>query len=373
MGLPIYSAALQGNQLYNRWTGTYLDTVLIIKYMVAIYNLRFTVFIALLSLWLAPPLSNNSRAQTTINEYTAVDSLSVGDTFDFSITLDREGEFDKIIFPDTSSFAGAIEMRSRTQFKPSAYKDSIHYRLQSFATSDTVLPALPVHLINGQDTTTLYTNSIPIGFRTVLAKDDDAFRPLKPIFDFAVAWWPYILGFLLLCAAAYILYRYFTREEPVTEEPPIFAPTPFVNPLSELRNDITALEDRHPQSKEEFKDFYIELGDAIRRYFEELHQIPAMESTSGEILQKLRQKAIDNRLLEDTRAVLREADIVKFANFTPSTDQAQQALRKAHDFLDRAEEIDSPRVEQLERNHQQKMEQHREQFQRQQAKKEAYS
>src|SRR5699024_7400426 len=102
-------------------------------------------------------------------------------------------------------------------------------------------------------------------------------------------------------------------------------------------------------------------------------QIPAMESTSREILQKLRKRAIDSRLLEDTRAVLQEADMVKFAKFRPSNEQARRALEKARDFLKRAEEIDASRVKSLQQSHRQEMEQQRKQFQQKQTKSEAHS
>ena len=334
---------------------------------------RLTVLLLTLLLGLA--FSTSTGLAQTVNEYTTVDSLKVGDTFDLSITLNKEQGYDQIIFPDTSRFSSPFEMRSRSQFKVSSFKDSVYYKLQYFGSSDTTLPPLPVYLVQGQDTTTLYTNPIPIGFRSVLAKDDEAFRPLKPIYTFAAAWWPYIVAFLLLCIAAYYLYGYFTKEEiqEESEAPKTFTPSPFVNPLTELQNHIDRLERVHPQTREEFKDFYIELGDAIRRYFEDLHHIPAMESTSREILQKLRNRSIDQDLISVTRSVLQEADMVKFAKFTPSKEQAQRALQKAHNFLNRAEQIDAPRVEHLQREHQSKMETKREKFEQQQNEHEVHA
>jgi len=335
-----------------------------------IKNLRFTFLIALLSLWLAPPILEYSQAQT-VEEYTTADTLSVGDTFDFAITLERNDDFDEIIFPDSNNLGNVVELRSRTRYKPSSYRDSVQYQLQFFSTSDTLLPALPVHLIQGQDTSTVYTNPIPLHFQSVLSENDEEFRPFKPIFDFAAAWWPYILAILLVLIAAYVLYRYSKKERPPVQQQPEFEPLPFVNPLAELQNDINDLKNNRPTSQEEFEHFYIELGDAIRRYFEELYHIPAMESSSGEILRKLREEAIDRQLLKNTQLVLQEADMVKFAKFKPSGEQAQRALNKAHDFLNIAETIDAKRIKQLEQKHQQEMERKREQFQQEQAQNSA--
>ena len=312
----------------------------------------------LLSLCLLSFFFLDVKAQT-VREFTTVDSLKVGDTFDYSITLDRSKQYDKIIFPDSSAFGQSFEIRSRRQFQLSSYKDSLAYQLQFFSTGDTTLPQMPIMLIAGQDTTTLYTNPVPVRFSSVLAEDEQSFRPLKPIFDFAAAWWPYILAALVLMGAAYYLYQYYRNEdeEEKTEERPTYTPAPFVNPIKELQSTIKSLENRELSSREEFKNFYIELGDAIRRYYEDLHSIPALESTSRD-------------LVSDTRSVLQEADMVKFAKFQPTVEQADRALKKANNFLERARDVDGPLVEHLRRRHHTRIENERERFENDQQEQE---
>lgn len=301
-----------------------------------------------------------------ITEYAPIDSLRVGDTFDFAITLDRNQEYDEIIFPDSAEFSSTFEIRSRNQYRVSTYKDSVAYKLQFFGTADTTLPQMPVYLVQNQDTTTLYTNPLPIRFSSTLAEGEDSFRPLKPIFEFAVAWWPYILGLIILVFAGYYLYQYYLqkqkKEKAEPKERPTFSPEPFVNPIKEFRKAIRELENAELEDQEDFKAFYIDLGDAIRQYYESLYNLPALESTSRELLTMLKNNAVDEDLVADTRAVLQEADMVKFAKFKPTTKQADRALSKAYNFLERAREIDSPRIEHLRRKHQTKIEEERKQF-----------
>jgi hypothetical protein len=306
-----------------------------------------------------------------LSEAVNIDSIKVGDTFNYSIILDRNQEYSQVNFPDSTEFGSVFEIRTRKQFKLSTFKDSISYQLQFFGTADTTIPQLPVRLIQDQDTTILYTNPVPVRFNSVLAAQDSTFRPLKPIFDFAAAWWPYILGLLILLALAYYLYKYYTKEE--EEEPKeqrTFVPTPFVNPIHELQNTITRLEQMELSSPEDFKTFYIELGDGIREYFESLYKIPALESTSRELLNMLNMRAIDEDLVADIKAVLQEADMVKFAKFTPTNKQAERALDKSHNFLERARSVDGPRVEHLRRKHHTDMEAERRQFYDEQEKPE---
>lgn len=308
------------------------------------------------------PLSGQTQ---NLKEFSTVDSLQVGDTFDFSITLNKNREYDEIVFPDSTHLSGTFEIRSRKQFKLSEYKDSVYYELQFFGTVDTLIPKLPVQLINEKDTTTLYTRPVPVGFSSILAGTDESLRPLKPIFEFARAWWPYLLGLLIIAIAAYYGYQYYLRwqdQQQEEKERPTFTPTPFQNPLKEFRKSIKKLENADLSTQEDYKAFYSDLGDAIRQYYESLYNLPALESTSGELLNMLRHGSIDQNLIDDTRAVLQEADMVKFAKFNPTPKQAERALQKAYNFLDRAQQIDGPRIDHLRRKHQAKMEAQREEF-----------
>lgn len=306
----------------------------------------------------------NTGAAQSVKEYIKADSLRVGDNFGLSITLGTSDEFDDIVFPDSADFGEIFEVRKRQQYKVNTYKDSVVYQIQFFGTADTLLPALPVHIVQGNDTTTVYTNPVALSFQSLLASEEEELRPFKPIFDFAAAWWPYIVALLLLLAAAAAFYYYFTRKEPEAETKPrpTFQPVPFRDPLKKLQQTLSDLKNRNPNTLKEYDKFYISLGDAIREYFETLYRIPALESTSREIIQQLDKRAIDEDLVNDTREVLQEADMVKFAKFTPTSEQAEKALEKGYNFLDRARKVDSSKVEHMRRRHQAKIEKEREQF-----------
>lgn len=322
---------------------------------------------ALLPALLCMAFINAGNAQT-VREFINIDSLKVGDTFSYAITLNRSKQYDKIIFPDSTRLGNSFEIRSRRHYQLSSYKDSLSYKIQFFATTDTTLPPLPIYLVQQQDTTVLYTNPVAIPFNSVLSTSEREFRPLKPIFDFAAAWWPYLLGLGILMAAVYFFYRYYWQRQEQQEEPEKapFTPTPFVNPIKELQQSIQSLKQEEPSSQEDFKEFYIRLGNAIRRYFEDLYGIPALELTSRELLAMLRRRSIDEDLIGETQAVLQEADMVKFAKFKPSRKQAGNALKKAHNFLSRAREVDRSRIQYLRRKHHARMQTNRERHHHQQ-------
>lgn len=328
-------------------------------------NLVNIFFIGWLYLLSSIPLTGQAQI---LKEFAAVDSLKVGDTFDFSITLEKKQEYEDITFPDSSKFGPVFEIRSKKKFKLSEYKDSVYYRMQFFGTADTLIPKLPVQLVQGQDTSVIYTKPVPIRFNSLLSDDNDSFRPLKPIFEFARSWWPYLLGLLLLTAFGYYGYQYYRRNRQKEKQPkerPEFTPEPFVNPLKEFKSKIRKLENVKLETQEDYKAFYSTLGDAIRQYYKSLYNLPALESTSRELLIMLKNGAIDDDLINGTRSVLQEADMVKFAKFNPTPEQAERALEKAYNFLKRARDIDGPRIEHKRREHQSKVEAQRQKFHKQ--------
>ena len=303
-----------------------------------------------------------------VTEYVPADSLNVGDQINYTLTLDKTTTYDDVIFPDSSHFGSSFEIRSVQRFKVTDFKDSLIYRLQFFGTSDTTIPELPVKLVEGNDTTAVYTRQAPIYFKSVLQSDEEEFRPFKPIFDFAAAWWPYILLLILLGVAGWYLYQWYQKKEaqPAPQPKPEFNPEPFNDPLNQLESSLKQLQSFTFESQKDFDQFYVNLGDAIRLYFERLHNIPALESTSSEMMYELNRRSMDEELLDQTRKVLNEADMVKFAKFTPTEDQAQKALNKGEAFLKKAKKIDGPKVNHLRRQHNLQIERQKQAFEQEQ-------
>ncbi|MDX1638228.1 MAG: hypothetical protein R3281_09675 [Balneolaceae bacterium] len=299
-----------------------------------------------------------------VSEYVRADTLQVGDSFEYTVVLSKDREYDQVLFPDSSHFVDGIEIRSRQHYRVTDFRDSLVYKLQFFATEDLRIPSLPVQLVAGTDTTRLYTTPVPISFSSVLQSDQEEFRPLKPIFDFARAWWPYMLAVLLLLLLGWYLYRWYRQKsaEPTPEPQPEFTPQPFVDPLSQLESSINQLRSFTFEDDEDFKQFYINLGDAIRTYFEDLYNIPALESTSREIIYELEHRMVNEEMITQTRKVLRQADMVKFARFQPTEEQTQVSLAIAREFIETARRTDEAKIKRKRKQHEQNVERQRQAY-----------
>lgn len=276
------------------------------------------------------------------------DSVRVGDTFSVSMVL--EGNYNLLAYPDSDAFNEELELLNRQRFQVSAGRDSIVYTLQFFGVEDIIIEPMDFDLQVGQQDTTMQSGSVPVFFKTTLAEEDDQLRPLKPIFDFARAYWPFLLAFTLIAIIAYLVYR--LLKERAQQE--TFIPTPyrvqaFVNPLDELEKTIHHIASQPaPMNEKEFEQFYIQLGDAIRLYLKRVYEFPALEMTSGEIVRKLQELRASADLIKKVKKVLYEADMVKFAKFNPASGQVADAIKTGTDFVVTARAIDTERIDYLE-------------------------
>lgn len=283
----------------------------------------------------------------TVKTYVSTDSLTIGEKFEYSLTLQLDQEYNNIVFPDTNAFPPSVDLIEKRQYKLSEFSDSLVYSMQFFGNEDLEISSLPVSLYAIEDSSEIYSDPVTLYFKTVVAEGDSTFKSMRDIFEFPRALWPWILAALLLGGFAYwwFMIREQDEQDQKEEKPEI---EPFYNPLEELEKTLVAIkEDSDIAQTKDFKSFYTAVGDAIRRYFEDLYNIPALESTSTELLRYLDAYGVDEELIGHTRKVLRKADLVKFAKFTPTLDDAFATHDVAMDFLERAKIADNARIRRL--------------------------
>jgi len=304
----------------------------------------FTSFI-LLFLFCHAPLSAQQ-----VHTYVDSDSLQVGDLFTYTIVFD--GSYNNIQFPDENSFEEDLSVNSIQRYQSEAGRDSIVYNLQFFAIEDITIDRKEITVQSETVDTSFTTTPVPLFFKSSLAENEDDFRPMKPIFAFARAWWPWIVGLIILLIAGYQFYKWYTTREIPEEPEPVEPPPPFSSPLEELKTTISRLSDVESlQTDEQFEQFYIKLGDAIRLYLKRVYEFQALEMTTPEITSHLQEEHAPPKLISITRKVLNEADIVKFANFNPGTKGAMAAFEAAKNFIETAEVVNFEQIKYMKYKH----------------------
>ena len=144
---------------------------------------------------------------------------------------------------------------------------------------------------------------------------------------------------LLVLILIYITYRFklFSKKQNSLDE---------IRSLYEIAFDkLNDLDNIDPNSQIEFKEYYTILIDIFREYLESQVKIPAMESTSRELIIRINMlKDGDNYNFEKKQIDILEklftkSDLIKFAKSLPTKTDIKSDLSTIKDFIDTTEKI----------------------------------
>jgi hypothetical protein len=171
-----------------------------------------------------------------------------------------------------------------------------------------------------QSPTMLLTVNNPNGIDAVLAPID-----IKPIV--ATKWTfeedmlpflkEYLPYFILILALAFLAWRYWQFRKN-RENPPVVAQ--ISQPAHIIAERLLAeLRAKQLWQNGKTKEYYSELSRILRGYLEDQFKLPALESTTDELMTILKKRGFDADVLEKTQDLLQTADLVKFAKVEPPT------------------------------------------------------
>ncbi|MFP4046523.1 MAG: hypothetical protein ACLFT4_02045 [Bacteroidales bacterium] len=99
--------------------------------------------------------------------------------------------------------------------------------------------------------------------------------------------------------------------------------------------ELDKLKEEKLWQKDKIKLYYTKLADILRYYLWLRYDIKTLERTTFEILTSLRATGFDDERLYNMLAdILRQADLVKFAKWTPTPEENKQCLEDAYKFVD---------------------------------------
>lgn len=274
---------------------------------------KLALFLSLLSIavWSQPKVT------------TSIDTVKnkIGAEFKLSLKTNVD-TLSKVKFPE-SKFFGALEVlesyKVDTVKKGDRYELIKKYGLTQFDSGKYTIPRIPI-IINGK---TLYSDSLVIEISDV--KVDTLKQKMFDIKGIATVkspmgnWWIYVLVILGLVGLGFFIFYFLKNRKPEAKAEVVVYKTPIEKATTLLQQ----LESKGLWQKGAVKDYYSELTDIVRNYIEEEIKIPAMESTTSELIEGLRKAAkqkklkLSNDTVENLEKVLQQADLVKFAKVTP--------------------------------------------------------
>ncbi|MFI3292982.1 MAG: hypothetical protein SNI70_05640 [Rikenellaceae bacterium] len=147
-----------------------------------------------------------------------------------------------------------------------------------------------------------------------------------------------VLILLLFIALAYVVLRVLAHYGKNIGG--FFKPAPPVPPHITAIKDLEKLHNKKLWQSNKHKQYYSMLTDILRTYISGRYSISAMEMTTDEIIEAIRDLEIPSKCAMDLQALLRDADLVKFAKMSFESEQNEGYYMKSYNFVEETKIVD---------------------------------
>jgi len=267
--------------------------------------------------------------------------ITIGDLITYTVKITRDPDV-KVELPGLAANLGQFEIRDYKVHEPRKEKgkiiDQFDYIISTFDIGEFEIPPLSIFYTLPGDTIRqeLKTQAIKIVVESLKPSEEGDIRDIKDPLELPRDWGPIIWAAAIslgVLAAGFGVFYYLRRRArrvlaPEKVEPPRPPHEVAYEALEQLRqSDLLA--------RGEIKLFYIHISEIIRRYVEGRYGIDAMEMTTTELLERLRQDTMPEEHVLLVQEFLEACDLVKFAKYIPTEEENERALSLAFEIVDR--------------------------------------
>ena len=259
-------------------------------------------------------------------------NIRIGEQFNLQISV---GEIQNVIIPKLE--LKGLEIIDST--KIDTLKNSLirRYILTGFDSGSFYIPQQQIFVKNQAFLTdSLLVNVATIAIDTTKVKK----FPIKSIKNEPYTFDDFrIYAYLLIAALAIIsfwIYWFVVRKQKENEEEATYKAMP---PYEEAIYRLNELDEKLLWQNNKIKEYYSELTEIIRGYIERELKVPALENTTDEVLDMLKDFKDSDAIqtsketLKKLKELLREADLVKFAKSKPLANEIEEDRKDAEEII----------------------------------------
>jgi hypothetical protein len=230
------------------------------------------------------------------------------------------------------------------------YENSFEFKFWDPGANVIIIPPVIVNSATGQDQ--IYEGlqasvfiAPPVG-ADVSSPDSLEIEPIKPILteaknisDYLI--YIYIIGGLLLAAIAYWLFvRWQKNKESVPQ--PVVEEVIHIPAHTQALTALSSLREEQLWQKGAVKEYQSRLTFIIREYLENRYDVPALESTTEEIVRNISTGDMELSDVDSLKRILQVADLVKFAKAKPDESIHERFMDEAEGFVNRTKKDNTP-------------------------------
>ena len=282
-------------------------------------------YIIILFLFGSTQFSNSSNK---INFFCDTNSVFIGDEINCVTTLKSKFPIDLSNFTNFFENNDLIDLKIDSIYKKKEFTYYINFDVQSFDTGLVKIPSFEF-LVDSQ---IILSNSLDLSFRNLQIPENSDIYDIKSPLNIPYKFSEFInyIYFLLFLLLIFFLIIQLLRKKN-NKNIPIkkIEVKPHIHAIKMLKvlNSKNLLEDRL------IKQFYIELSEIIKFYFDNEFNIESTESTSKETINLLRNIKLNPDLISKIEIFLNNSDLVKFAKVKPENNVNNKMIDKAIELV----------------------------------------
>nr|MBN2276751.1 hypothetical protein [candidate division Zixibacteria bacterium] len=264
--------------------------------------------------------------------------IYIGDLITYRLTVTYDSTY-TLTPPPIGANLGAFDVKDYQSDEEKRLEDGriqleSRFRLTTFTTGDYIIPPIPIEFMTPDSTRKiLISEPVSIKVKSLLAEaaDTSDIRDIKGPIEFksGYPWWYYAVGAgIIIIVAGFIIWWRIRRRRTGPSEP-----IDTRRPWEIAFEALAFLKEKNYLDKNEYKQFYVELSEIVRAYFQGIYKIPVLDMTTGEFLHALESQEIEAGLHDRLKVFLAFADLVKFAKYIPERIRAEGDYEEAVDIV----------------------------------------
>ncbi|MGD8240352.1 MAG: hypothetical protein PVH68_17490, partial [Armatimonadota bacterium] len=284
---------------------------------------------------LLPAVAAEQEPPVRVAAGVAEGEITIGDPIAYTVTVRHPPDV-RVRLPAADAGLAPFEVRDyRVEQQPGETRAI--YEVAVYDVAEQTIPAVEVQYVgpNGEQGT-VTTEPVTINVESVLPPDAEDIldiRGPKSVKGSPVGTILAVLLALALLAALLVGVKLWRRRERPAREKIAPPPPPPRPPEDVAYEELDALARSDLLARGMVKAYYTELGDILRRYIEGLYAVPALESTTQEIVDELPDAGVGEDVTDRFRHLLGECDLVKFARHRPPDERCDDALQGARGII----------------------------------------
>lgn len=264
------------------------------------------------------------------------DKVTIGDKITYTLTVQAPKNIE-INFPEFAQNLGDFAVKDfgsseRGWFKAKTYRQ--WYVLDTYVSGKYLIPPSLIKYRKGgeEEWQEASTDEVSIEVESILesAEDKRDIREIAGPIEFLVKipWYVWVIIALIVLAIGFVFFLFKRKKAKSTIIPP--------RPAHEIAYEaLEALRQKEYLKRKEYKLYYIELSDIVRRYLENRFNLRAPEMTTEEFLNSVKDdKALSYEHKSLLRDFLSHCDLVKFAKYEPAEKEADLSFESAKKLID---------------------------------------